>query len=198
MSGGKARGGGESWHGRGAVPGTGTVPFLLQLLQQAGGCTGMLWDPALVSSKGPEPDCSGHSPGCSGDPTPVRSRALCSLPPSLPPSSSSPTAPAPLCHKLLQPLCTSRGLSRASTLSLAWEGCKSPRLPPVQGREGAGGCHDQEDAREGSGMLRRQVLPRGRCQQCLLGPAGTSLGQGGPGWEVNPTWWAGASFHWLH
>lgn len=150
MSGGKARGGGESWHGRGAVPGTGTVPFLLHLLQQAGGCTGMLWDPALVSSKGPEPDCSGHSPGCSGDPTPVPSRTLPSL--QTPPhplhqhpsatSSYSPSAPQ---------------VGQAGPAPCPWHGraARAPGCRPSRaGRE-------QEDA-----MIRR--MP-GRDQECCAG-----------------------------
>lgn len=129
MSGGKARGGGESWHGRGAAPGTGTVPSLLQLFQQAEGCPEMLWGP-----------CTGVLQGSRTRLLREFKTRILQNPVLLPPNSSSLTAPAPPATSSCSPLCTSNGPNRASTLSLAWEGCKSLQLLPVQGREGSGGC----------------------------------------------------------
>lgn len=183
MSGGKARGGGESWHGRGAASGLfPSCPTCSSKLRATLGRSGIQHCyPSRVQNQialgiqhrdAPEP-CA----------------------PSLPPSLQAP--PHPL-HQH-SPATSSRSPSAPQT------GQTGPASCPCHGRAArAPGCcpcragRDQEDAREGSGMLCGQVLPRGRCQQCVLGPAGTSLGQGGPGWEVNPTWWAGASFHWLH
>lgn len=144
MSGGKARGGGESWHGRGAAPGTETVPFLLHLLQQAEGCAGMLWDPALLSSKAPEPDCSGNStPGCS--------RTLCS------PSLSLQASPHPLQQHPPATSSCSPSAPQTGQTSCPWHGraARAPGCCPCR----AG--RDQQDA-----MIRR--MP-GRDQECCAG-----------------------------
>lgn len=191
MSGGKARRKVRAGAGGGAAPGTRGVPLLLRLLQQAGGgtgmlqgpctrmfrgpCTGMLWDPApdcfgdltLGCSRDAIPGCSGDlALGCSGDPAlgcsgtqhwdapgPCAPILPASRLPPLPlqlllmEAGADCTSISP-CPEFLQPLCTPNGTNRASTMPLARGGCESPWLLPSQG----------------TGMLRRQVLPRGRCQ----------------------------------
>lgn len=170
MSEGKARGGGENWHGREAILGTGLSPSCSSKLRAALGCCGTLhWYPPRV----PNQIALGiqyHSIQFWAFRMLQRSNTSI-LQGSVLPPPSPPTAPAPPATSSCSPSAPQTG--RTGPPSCPWHG-KAARAP---------GCcpcragRDQEGARKGSGMLCGQVLPRGRCQQCLLGPTGTSPGQ---------------------
>lgn len=102
-----------------------------------GPCTGMLWDPALVSSEGPERNCSGHSiPMLRGSSTSM----LQNLPPSLPPSPSSPSAPAPPATNSCSPSAPQMG--QTGPASCSWHRRTARALDCCQPRAG----RDRENA----------------------------------------------------
>jgi len=210
MSGGKASGKGEGWRGGGPALGTRAVPFVLHLLQQARGCTGMLWDPALGCSRDSAQGWSrdpaqgwSRDPtlGCSGtqhwislwtqlrialgiqhqDALGIQHQdASAPCAPTLPASKLPPRPPQLLLHGSSSPPPQHPPLPPAPAAPLHLKWAKWGQHPAL-----CTGRLREPLPGQGSALCRGrtllwQVVPWGQCQPCLLVPAGHPARAGRP------------------